>query len=398
MVMTYRLKEMDWIKPQLPFVWKSPAIYVQGPEASKDTGKYCGHLGKKAFIMGGTTALKIAGENVRNSLAENGVEVADEYPGVWLCSDTENDKVTEAAKASEADFIVGVGGGSMCDVARRVANNVDMGGKLVLVGTVASMAGFTSALSVIYNDDLTWNRYDLYPEDTHAVIMDSKIIAEGPVSQTINGMGDAMCIKFEMEASKQAETPTLVGGYSTVSSRLIANECWNQLREFGVQALAANRHKVVTPALERIIETNTLMAGVGFESGGLAGGHGIHDGLVGAGLLALHRKADRHIPHGQVISFTTITQMILEDRPSEEIWEAIAWADSVGLSITFEDLMGKGVSPDLDLIWAGACKSCMQDKVLLLGATPVSPARVYSALLTADELGNKFREEIKPNW
>lgn len=392
MVLTYRLEEMDWLDPQLPAIYKSPAIYVQGPEAVSDTGKYCGHLGKKAFILGGSTALELTQEAIEESLAEEDIEVADVYPGVWLCSDSENEKITEAAKASECDFIIGVGGGSVADVAKEVANNLDMPGDLVMVATVASMAGHTSALSVVYNDDITWKRYDLFPEDTHAVIVDSKVVAEGPVDQTINGMGDALCIKFEMEAQKKGETPALAGGYSTVSSRLIARECWTQLKKYGEQALAANRNKVVTPALERIIETNTLMAGIGFESGGLAGGHGIHDGLVGAGMLALHQKAEKHIPHGQVISFTTITQLILEDRPTELINEVIAWADSVGLAITFEDLVGKGSSPDEELLWEGAKKSCQQDKVLLANPCPVSPAKVYSALITADELGTKYRE------
>ena len=396
MVMTYRLEEMDWLKPQLPLVWKAPALYVQGPESSKDVGKYCGHLGKKAFILGGDTALKIAKENVESSLADSGVEVADTYPGVFFCTDERNAEVAEAAKASGADFIIGIGGGSVADVARVVAKEVGMGGRLVMVGTVASMAGHTSALSVLYNEDTTWNRYELFPEDTHAVIIDSKIVAEGPWEQTLNGMGDALCIKFEMEASKRAETPTLVGGYSTHTSRLIADDCWTQLRRYGAQALAANKRKVVTPTLEKIIEVNTLMAGVGFESGGLAGGHGIHDGLVGAGMLALHRMADKHIPHGQVISFTTITQLILEDRPAELINDVIAWADSVGLAITFEDLMGKGSQPDLDVLWNGACKACNTDKVLLLGPMPVSPAKVYSALLTADQLGTEYREKKKP--
>jgi glycerol dehydrogenase len=387
------MEEMDWLKPQLPFVWKAPALYIQGPDSSKDTGKYCGHLGKKAFIMGGNTALNITQEGVENSLSENGVEVSGVYPGVSLCSDAEIDKVTEAAKTSEADFIIGIGGGSVADVARMVANNVGLGGKLVMVGTVASMAGHTSALSVIYNDDLTWNRYELFPEDTHAVIVDSKLVAKGPVDQTVNGMGDTLCIKWEMEAHKRAETPTLVGGYSTVTSRLIADECWNQLKTYGVQAVAANKRGVVTPALERIIETNTLMAGVGFESGGLAGGHGIHDGLIGAGFTALHRMAEKFIPHGQVISFTTITQLILEDRPAETVQEVIDFSQSVGLATTFEDLLGKGRDVDLDVLWNGACKACNTDKVLLLGATPVSPARVYSALVTADELGQKSKDE-----
>ena len=37
---------------------------------------------------------------------------------------------------------------------------------------------------------------------------------------------------------------------------------------------------MVTPALERIIEANTYLSGVGFESGGLAAAHAIHNGMT----------------------------------------------------------------------------------------------------------------------
>ena len=40
--------------------------------------------------------------------------------------------------------------------------------------------------------------------------------------------------------------------------------------------------QAVTPALERIIEANTLLSGLGFESGGLAVAHALHAGLTAA--------------------------------------------------------------------------------------------------------------------
>jgi len=398
MVVTYKFEEYEWVKPQIPLVYKSPAIYVQGPESVSDVGKYIGHMGKKCFIIGGETALKLTEETIKSSLAgaDNATEVAGVDRGVQICTDAVNAKVLEAATAAEADFVIGVGGGTVADIARVVAGK--LGQPLAMVGTVASMAGFTSALSVIYNDDTTFNRYDFFPEDTHAVIMDSRLICEGPVEYTINGMGDGLCIKWEMEIVERGKGLNLVGGHATITSLLIANECWNQLKQYGYQAVAANKEKVLTPALERIIETNTLMAGVGFESGALGGGHGIHDGLVGAGVIALHKTAPAFRPHGQVISYTTITQLIMEDRPPDLIMEIIAWADSVGLATTWDDLFGTGKEPDDEKLWEASKLSCGQWKVgILFGAYPISPAKIYSALKTTNALGHLYKEEIKPN-
>ena len=48
----------------------------------------------------------------------------------------------------------------------------------------------------------------------------------------------------------------------------------------GVKAKTALEAHAYTASVERIIEANTLLSGIGFESGGLAGAHAIHNGLT----------------------------------------------------------------------------------------------------------------------
>lgn len=48
----------------------------------------------------------------------------------------------------------------------------------------------------------------------------------------------------------------------------------------GADACVAVANKIVSPALERIVEANTLLSGLGFESSGLAAAHAIHNGLT----------------------------------------------------------------------------------------------------------------------
>ena len=50
--------------------------------------------------------------------------------------------------------------------------------------------------------------------------------------------------------------------------------------EDGVKAKLAVEAGVCTQAVENIIEANTYLSGIGFESGGLAGAHAIHNGLT----------------------------------------------------------------------------------------------------------------------
>ena len=48
----------------------------------------------------------------------------------------------------------------------------------------------------------------------------------------------------------------------------------------GVKAKLALEAGACTPAVEKVIEANTLLSGIGFESGGLAGAHAIHNGFT----------------------------------------------------------------------------------------------------------------------
>ena len=94
--------------------------------------------------------------------------------------------------------------------------------------------------------------------------------------------------------------------------------------------LAAEQH-VVTPALERVIEANTYLSGVGFESGGLAAAHAIHNGLTAI-------PDAHHYYHGEKVAFGTLTQLVLENAPVEEIETVAALCHSVGLPITLAQL------------------------------------------------------------
>src|SRR5690625_7219330 len=73
----------------------------------------------------------------------------------------------------------------------------------------------------------------------------------------------------------------------------IAEKCEEILFEQGLQAYAANKEGLVTPALEAIIEANTLLSGLGFENGGIAGAHAIHNGLA-----TLKRSEERRVGKG----------------------------------------------------------------------------------------------------
>ncbi len=89
----------------------------------------------------------------------------------------------------------------------------------------------------------------------------------------------------------------MAGGPPLLAATTLARLCYDTLLADGLAARHAVEHGVVTPALERVIEANTLLSGLGFESGGLAAAHSIHNGLTvparDARVLARREGRDR---------------------------------------------------------------------------------------------------------
>ncbi len=129
-------------------------------------------------------------------------------------------------------------------------------------------------------------------------------------------MGDALSTYFEARACERSFADNIPGGKSTKLAVAAAKLCYETLMEDSIKAIAACENNVVTPALENIIEANTLLSGMGFESSGLAAAHAIHNGLT-----ALEEA--HGFFHGEKVSFGTLVHLVLENAPAEEIEEVI---------------------------------------------------------------------------
>src|SRR5204863_6330285 len=113
---------------------------------------------------------------------------------------------------------------------------------------------------------------------------------------------------FEAKACATGNVKNLRGGTSTQSALALAKLCYETLLADGTDALRAIETRVVTPALERLVEANTLLSGLGFESSGLAAAHAIHNGLTTA-------PPTHEFFHGEKVAYGVLVQLILEGKP-----------------------------------------------------------------------------------
>jgi glycerol dehydrogenase len=152
--------------------------------------------------------------------------------------------------------------------------------------------------------------------------------------------------------------------------------------EDGLKAKEACDANAVTTALENIVEANVLLSGLGFESGGLAAAHAIHDGLTI--LEGTHKYF-----HGEKVAFSTIVQLVLENAKNEELKEVLDFCLSVGLPICFADI-GVDIITDEEIIQV-AEKACIPEESVHSMPFPVTVEDVAAAIKAADAIGNSYK-------
>ena len=174
-----------------------------------------------------------------------------------------------------------------------------------------------------------FSRVRLHPKILDLVLVDTQVIAQGPPRLLVAGMGDALATKAKTCVAGHVKN--MRGGVSTQGALALAKFCYETLLEDGAEALRAVRTQVVTPALERLVEANTLLSGLGFESSGLAAAHAVHNGLTAA-------PATHSYFHGEKVAYGLLVQLVLEGQPRSVLEQVLRFAAEVGLPVTLAEI------------------------------------------------------------
>ena len=353
-----------------------PGRYVQSEDALSRLGDEIARLGRHALLIaGGSAARSILPEQLPR-WQEKFQTTVEHFGGE--CCDAEIERLQKIALAQSCDVVIGMGGGKVIDAAKAVAHAVKA--RTAIVPTVASTDAPTSAVAVIYKESGEFSRYLFLPRNPDLVLMDTSVIAAAPVRFLVAGMGDALSTWFEADSCRQAHAANQCGGVGTLAGYAIARLCYDTILEYGEAALAACRMKVVTPALSHVVEANTLHSGLGFECGGLASAHSIHNGLT-----QLPGTHDYY--HGEKVAIGVLAGLFLADRPKKLFEEVYGFCEKIGLPTTLAQIGLANVSDD-DL-WIVARRACEAGETIHHEPRPVTPQAVLAAIKTADEFGKR---------
>lgn len=367
-----------------------PSKYVQGEDEILNLGYFVQTFGKSALLIAHKDDVARVKDKLDATAKKYGVTfVESNFAGE--CSREEVARLQGVASEKKCDCTIGLGGGKAIDTAKCVAE----GEALIIVPTIAATDAPTSHSAVLYRPDGSFDDYAYYKANPNVVLIDTAVIAKAPTRFIVSGMGDALATYFEARATSKSYSNVNAGlpcgareGFTapakgTKTALALATLCYETLLEEGVKAVAASDNNVVTPALEDIIEANILLSGLGFESGGLAAAHAIHNGLTV--LEGTHKMF-----HGEKVAFGTIVQLVLENAPEEEINEVIGFCLSVGLPVCLEDIGVDSLS-DAELKEV-AEKSCLPEESIHAMPFPVTPNDVAAAILVADRLGKDAKD------
>ena len=362
-------------------VFCSPSRYTQGKDATASLGREMTGLGLRgpALLVAGRSAIRLLSETWERTFREAGITHAV-HPFGGECSLAEIERVKDAARQAKAQVIVGAGGGKVLDTARAVAAGLDL--PVVNCPTVASCDAPCSALSVIYTEEGVFQEYRFYRKNPELVLVDTQVIAHGPPRLLVAGMGDALATWFEAKTCVAGHIRNMRGGASTrmpgAGGTLLPDLAGGRCR-----ALLAVQTRVVTPALERLVEANTLLSGLGFESSGLAAAHAIHNGLTAA-------PATHAFFHGEKVAYGLLVQLVLEGQPRSVVESVLGFATQVGLPVTLAQI---GLT-DLprDLLDQIAHRVTVKGETIHNEPFEVRPDMVADAILAADAPGRAWRK------
>lgn len=299
----------------------APSLYLQGKGAIYHLGQKALPFGDKAFVVGGRTALSIAGDRVKKSLESNGIEAVGWKDDVKDCTHATIDRLVEDGKRCRCHFVVGVGGGRAVDTAKAVAWKLKV--PAMTIGTQCATNADASIESIIYTEDHRFLEDLVLPRSPVLVIEDTEIISKAPLKYMVWGMGDALATKFESEAYARTRQKKRDGVWPTGSALVLADGCFRSLMEHGFKAINDLKNGIHSLDVDDIIEAVKLSSALAFENTDCALAHGLHNGLTKTGQV----KGE----HGEIVAYSTIVQTVYEGRPREEIRTIVEWCEKIGL-------------------------------------------------------------------
>lgn len=354
-----------------------PLKYVQDENLLKNLIKLTNFYGKNYIFISDSNVINIIQEKIMDIFKD---EKNSSYKILNYkdnCTQKEIDRLTSIIKDMKCDIIVGIGGGKSLDIAKIIASNLDK--NLVIIPTTASTDSATSALSAVYKENGSFDKYIYHNKNPHLILVDTSILVKAPIRYLVAGMGESLSTYYEAKACYDSKSLNILGGTPSLSSISISKLALDIILEKGFLAKLSAEKGIINEAFDQVIEANIFMSGFGFENSGLAAAHAIHNGIM-------EIESSKNYLHGEIIAFSTIVQLVIENQAIDEILKIIDFCQKIKLPYRLSDL---GIIDNIDeKVKIIAEKACSQKDTMKHMPFNISKTMVYDAIIVADKLGS----------
>lgn len=350
-------------------VFGAPGRYVQGPGVADRLGAFAAQIGTSAVLVADAVVLPLIESRLRHSFASASLPL-QVLPFAGKLGAGTAAELDAALGAARPDIVVAAGGGRAIDAGKALA---DLRGlRLVTLPTVASNDAPTSKNYVLYDDAGHLLEVRHLPRNPDFVVVDTALLATAPRAMFAAGLGDALSKKAEAEACAAGRGTTMFMARPPLLARGIAALCHDTLLAHGAAACDAAGTGTPTPAFEAAVEAMILMAGLGFESGGLSVPHALTRGLT---LL----PGGAAVPHGFQVAYGLVVHHRLLGTPMPA--DLLALYAYAGLPRSLAALTGQTVTEACILQVA---KAAMPVRHMLNFPRPLDLAQVVAAMLQVE--------------
>lgn len=357
-----------------------PWRFVCGPGVLGDIGHHAAALGARAFLMGGETALGLAGPIITAALDAGGVAWHEARGGHVTKRRAEVDALVEIGREQGVDLAIAVGGGRVGDAAKAVARALDV--PLITCPTVAASNGPGTFSGNIEGDA----QRSYWYRGPDVLMADTEVIIRAGPRWLNSGMGDCLPFGGMWEMTERLGRPTgaehvlgLHDCYPTLAAQALAKLTYDTILEHGEEAHRAAQRGIVNDAFNKVVEAVVYCSVMAVSAcGGVGNDHGYHPGNF--------ERCDRELYHGEGVAFGALVNVILFGWERDRILRQLRFTWAVGLPTTFADfglgditreqvreecrrMVGEGAEPRFGLPW------------------PISSDDVADAMLEIDHLG-----------
>lgn len=368
-----------------PRVLAAPSRYIQGDGVLGQLGHYLALVpSRRTVILISAGGQQRDGARIARGLEQAGIaSIVVTFGGECSINEIERAVADVRASGIAPDSLVAFGGGKCIDAGKSIAYRLRV--PMVSCPSLASNDAPCSAVSVIYTPAGVTEAVEFFPQNPALVVVDTRIVADAPARYLVAGMGDAMATFYE--ARTCIENPSgrnVFATRPTLAAAALGELCAKTLYADGVAAVEAVRRRDVNAALDRVVEANTLLSGIGFESGGVAAAH-----AVAQGLTVLPRVHANHL-HGEMVAIGLMTQLALEERHKEAA-QVAEFLCAVGLPAHLGQI-GVNAAQTEDL--AAVMDIALQMFFIANEPFPVTSASLIAAMVEADRVGQEVARRV----